>query len=150
MFLIVESKIDDDAEIRCSIFSYSRAQSFLQKISKAVLSDNQNLWKTGFHRLSKVRSRSGPAPFCGPRTRTSGPGPANPGPGPGPVLDLVLGPVQVRSRSGPGHEYCGVILIIYLFFINIYILKNIRKSSLSLLSSPNWFMICCSANILDL
>jgi hypothetical protein len=45
MFLIVESKIDDDAEIRCSIFSYSRAQSFLQKISKAVLSDNQNPWK---------------------------------------------------------------------------------------------------------
>ena len=44
-------------------------------------------------RLSKVRSRSGPAPFCGPRTRTSGPGPANPGPGPGPVLDLDMSTV---------------------------------------------------------
>jgi hypothetical protein len=62
-------------------------------------------------RLSTVRSRSGPAELCGPRTRTSGPGPANSGPGPGPVLDLDLGPVQVRSRSGPGHG---------LFFRNFY------------------------------
>ena len=42
-------------------------------------------------RLSKVRSRSGPGTFCGPRTRTSGPGPE------------FFGP-------GPGHEYCSVLI----------------------------------------
>ena len=47
--------------------------------------------------LSKVRSRSGPAPFCGPRTQSSGPGPA------------ILGP-------GPGHEYCGVMINYFFIF----------------------------------
>ena len=59
------------------------------------------LWKIletwGSARLSKVRSRSGPAPFCGPRTRTSGPGPA------------ILG-------RGPGHEYCGVMINNFFIF----------------------------------
>jgi len=52
--------------------------------------------------LSAVRSGSGPGIFCGPWTRTSRSGPLKPDldpvrlrPGPG-------GPVQVRSRFGPG------------------------------------------------
>ena len=49
----------------------------------------------------------------------SSPGPVRPlFADPGPVLDLDPGPVQVRSRSGPGQEYFGVNrLMINNFFI---------------------------------
>ena len=107
-------------------------------------------WFCTVIRLSKVRSRSGPAPFCGPRTRTSGPGPAILGPGPGLVLDLDPGPVQVRSRSGPGHEYCGVNRLMINNFFIFYYYTYLKKSSLSLLHSPNWSNISCSTHFLNI
>ena len=77
-------------------------QCFIEKLAMMGKGPNittSNVWALGESRLSKVRSRSGPAPFCGPRTWTSGPGPAILGPGP-----------------GPGHEYCGVMINIFFIF----------------------------------
>ena len=89
-------------------------------------------------RLSTVRSRSGPATFCRPRTQTSSPGPANSGPGPGPVLDL-------DPRSGPGLVWvrtrtpvlqCNYFLK-QLFVINIHIYIIIQKFIFLICALPN-------------